>query len=110
RKEMGIYLIQVAYTAEAGKALVKKPQNREDAARKAIESVGGKLHAFYFCFGEYDAVLIVEAPTNVSAAAVALTTTSAGLLSKFHTTTLMTTAEGMEAMKLAQKVAYTPPN
>jgi hypothetical protein len=46
----------------------------------------------------------------VSAAAVALATTSAGLLSKFHTTTLMTTAEGIEAMKLAQKVAYTPPN
>ena len=32
---MGFYLIQVAYTAEAGKAMVQKPQNREDAARKA---------------------------------------------------------------------------
>jgi hypothetical protein len=40
---------------------------------------------------------------------VALATTSAGALSKFHTTTLLTTAEGMEAMKLAKKASYKPP-
>jgi uncharacterized protein with GYD domain len=106
---MGFYLIQVAYTAEAARAMVKTPQNREDAARKAIESLGGKLHSFHFCFGDYDAVLIAEAPGNVTVAAAALATTSAGALSKFHTTTLMTTAEGMEAMKLAKKATYKPP-
>ena len=106
---MGFYLVQIAYTAEAGKAMVKSPQNREDAARKAIESLGGKLHSFFFSFGDYDAVLIAEAPSNVAAAAVALATTSAGALSKFHTTTLMTTAEGVEAMKMAQKASYKPP-
>jgi uncharacterized protein with GYD domain len=95
----------------SGPLFIGGKNSPEPSARgcKAIESLGGKLHAFYFSFGDYDAVLIAEAPSNVSAAAVALATTSAGLLSKFHTTTLMTTAESMEAMKLAQKVAYTPP-
>jgi uncharacterized protein with GYD domain len=106
---MGYYLIQVAYTADAVKTLVKTPQNREDAARKAIESLGGKLHSFFFCFGDYDVVLIAEAPDNTTAAAMALATTSAGALSKFHTTTLLTTAEGMDAMKLAKKASYKPP-
>ena len=106
---MGFYLIQVAYTADAAKAMVKTPQNCEDAARKAIESLGGKLHAFYFCFGEYDAVLLAEAPDNVTVAAAGLAVSSAGALSKFHTTALMTTADGMEAMKLAKKSAYKPP-
>ena len=106
---MGFYLIQVAYTADAAKAMVKSPQNREDAARKAIESLGGKLHSFYFCFGEYDAVLIAEAPDDKTVAAAGLAVSSAGALSKFHTTTLITTADGMEAMKLAKKSTYKPP-
>ena len=106
---MAFYLIQVSYAAAAVKAMVTKPQNREEAARKAVESLGGKLHSFFFCFGDYDAVLIAEAPSNVTAAAVALATTSTGALSKFHTTTLMTTAEGMDAMKMAQKASYKPP-
>jgi uncharacterized protein with GYD domain len=92
---MGFYLIQLAYTAAAGKAMVQNPQSREDAARKAIESLGGKLHSFHFAFGKYDAVIIAEAPNNVAIAATALATAAGGALSKFHTTALMTTAEGM---------------
>ena|SRR5579862_9669516 len=106
---MAFYLIQVAYTAEAVKAMVNNPQSREEVARKATESLGGKLHSFYFSFGEYDAVLIAEAPNNVSAAALALATGAGGAVSKFHTTPLMTMAEGVEAMKTAKKVVYTPP-
>jgi uncharacterized protein with GYD domain len=107
---MGFYLIQLAYTAEAGKAMVKHPQSREEVARKAIASLGGKLHSFHFCFGEYDAVMIAEAPNDVAVAASALATAAGGALSKFHTTTLLTDAEGIEAMKLANKVVYAPPS
>lgn len=106
---MGFYLIQLAYTAEAAKAMVKNPQNREATARAAMESLGGKAHSFFFAFGEYDAVIIAELPGNVAAAAGALATTSGGAISKFHTTPLITGAEAAEAMKLAQKVVYAPP-
>lgn len=106
---MAFYLVQLAYTSEAAKAMVKNPQSREDVARKAIESVGGKLHSFYFSFGEYDAAIIAEAPNNVAAAGVALAAAAGGALSKFHTTTLLTTAEGIEAMKAANKAIYAPP-
>ena len=36
------YLLQVAYSIEGWKALVKKPQNRIEAVRPAIEKLGGK--------------------------------------------------------------------
>ena len=106
---MGFYLIQLAYTAEAAKAMVKNPQNREATARVAMESLGGKAHSFFFAFGEYDAVIIAELPGNAAAAAAALATTSGGAISKFHTTPLITGAEAVEAMKLAQKAVYAPP-
>jgi uncharacterized protein with GYD domain len=106
---MTYYLMQVSYNGSGVKALVEHPQNREDAARKGIESLGGKLHAFYFAFGAYDLVLISEFPDNATAAATAMAVGSSGLFSKFETTVLMTTAESMAAMNKAKSIAYTPP-
>jgi uncharacterized protein with GYD domain len=107
---MGHYLIQLAYTAEAAKAMVKNPQNRETTARAAMESLGGKVLSFFFAFGEYDAILVAELPNNAAAAAGALATTAGGAIAKFHTTPLLTAAESVEAMKLAQKAVYAPPH
>ncbi|ODT06871.1 MAG: hypothetical protein ABS35_45365 [Kaistia sp. SCN 65-12] len=103
------YLIQVSYAPVAVKAMVAKPQNREDAARKAIESLGGSLKAFYFALGEFDVVLIVEFPDNKSVAALSLAIGSSGSLSEIRTTALMTTAEGMESMQKAKTASYSPP-
>ena len=106
---MGHYLIQLAYTADAANAMVKHPQNREETARAAMESLGGKALSFFFAFGDYDAIIIAELPSNAAAAAAALATVSGGAIAKFHTTPLLAPAEAVEAMKLAQKVAYAPP-
>jgi uncharacterized protein with GYD domain len=106
---MAFYLIQVVYKDTAAKSLVIHPQTREDIISKTCKSLGGKLHSFFFAFGEYDVVAIAELPDNAAAAAFALGTASKGAISKFHTTVLMTAAEGLEAMKKAQKVDYVPP-
>ncbi|MBI3665588.1 MAG: GYD domain-containing protein [Acidobacteria bacterium] len=104
------YLFQVGYTAEAWKALVKKPQNRLEAIRPVIEKLGGKIHDFWFCFGEYDIVGVIEAPDNVSAAAFAIGAAAGGALRSFKTTPLMSVAEGLEALKRAGKAGYQPPS
>jgi uncharacterized protein with GYD domain len=106
---MAFYLVQVAYNAAAAKTLVANPQTREDVLKKTCGSLGGKLVSFYFSFGEYDVALIADLPDNAAAAALALATSSKGAISKFHTTVLLSPAEGLEAMKKAQKVEYTPP-
>ena len=106
---MAFYLIQVAYNNSAAKTLIANPQTREDAIKKTCASLGGKLQSFFFSFGEYDVAIIAELPDNAAAAALALATAAKGAISKFHTTVLLTAAEGLDAMKKAQKVDYTPP-
>jgi uncharacterized protein with GYD domain len=53
---MPFYLAQVAYAPESIAALVKNPRNRAEELRPVFERLGGKLHGFWFCFGDYDVV------------------------------------------------------
>ena len=103
------YLIEVAYTADAWKELLKKPEDRREAVRPVIEKLGGKIVDSWFTFGEVDVVAIIEMPDNVSAAAFSLAQTAGGALRSVKTTPLLELAEGLEAMKRASKAGYQPP-
>ena len=103
------YLTRFSYTPETWARLMKNPEDRRVAARKYIESVGGRLHGFWYAFGAYDGYCLWEAPHNVSMAAVGLAITGGGALSKFETTPLLTVEETLEALRLAQKVGYQRP-
>jgi len=104
-----MYLTRFSYTPEAWARMAKNPEDRRNAARTYIESVGGKLHGFWYAFGEYDGYNLWEAPDNVSMAAVAIALSSGGALSKFETTVLMTVEETLEALGRAGSVSYRPP-
>lgn len=106
---MALYLTRFSYTPETWARLTKNPEDRREAARKYIESVGGKLHGFWYAFGSYDAYNLWEAPDNVSMAAVAIAIGSGGALSKLETTPLLTVEETLEALRRAQSVAYRSP-
>lgn len=106
---MALYLTRFSYTAETWSRLTKNPEDRREAARKYIESVGGKLHGFWYAFGSYDAYSVLEAPDNVSMAAVAIAITGGGALSKFETTPLLSVEETLDALQRAQKVGYRAP-
>ena len=106
---MPFYMTQCSYTAEAWKALVAKPEDRAAATGKMIEAAGGKMLHFFFAFGEYDAVIISEAPDNTTYSSVALAAAAGGVLSKITTTVLMTPEEVIEALRGAGEVVYTPP-
>jgi len=106
---MSLYLTRFSYTPETWARLIKNPEDRRAAASKYIESVGGKLHGFWYAFGEYDGYTLWEAPDNISMSAVALAIGSGGALSKIETTVLLTIEETMEALRRAQTVAYQPP-
>ena len=103
------YLTRFSYTPETWARLMKNPEDRRDAARKYIESVGGKLHGFWYAFGAYDGYCIWEAPDNVSMAAVGFAISGGGALSTFETTPLLTVEETLDALRRAQKIGYRPP-
>ena len=57
---MAIYLTQGNYTEQAMKGLVDNPEDRDQAVRGLMESVGAKLLQIYMTTGEYDFLVIAE--------------------------------------------------
>jgi uncharacterized protein with GYD domain len=88
---------------------MKNPEDRRIAAKQYIESVGGKLHGFWYAFGEHDGYNLWEAPDNVSMAATAIAIGSGGALSSCETTVLLTVEDTLAALQKASAIQYRPP-
>jgi uncharacterized protein with GYD domain len=94
-EHMPRFLALLQYTTEGSKVLLKeKVTVRETFARKAIESVGGKVESIYFtASGEYHIAMTAEYPDAATAAAVIALMVSTGAVSKFNLIELITTSE-----------------
>ena len=106
---MPMYLTRFSYTPETWAMLIANPEDRRKAASSYIESVGGKLHGFWYAFGSFDGVNLWEAPDNVSMAAVALAIGGGGALNSIETTVLLSVDETLDALRAAQDVGYRMP-
>lgn len=106
---MPLYLTRFSYTPETWARLIGNPEDRREAARTYIQSVGGNLHGFWYAFGTHDGYTLWEAPDNVSMAAVALAIGSGGALSSHETTVLLSVDETLEALRQAAHVRYRAP-
>jgi uncharacterized protein with GYD domain len=84
------YVTLVRYTNQ-GIAHIKESPARLDAAKKAAEKAGGKLHGWYLTMGQYDAVLISEFPNDDATAKFCLSVAALGNVS---TETLRAFTEG----------------
>ena len=81
---MGHYVTLIRYTQQ-GAAKIKESPARLDAAKKAAEAAGGKIHSWYLTMGKYDAVIISEFPNDEASAKYML---SSGSLGNITTQTL----------------------
>ena len=106
---MPLYLSKFSYTPETWARLSRQPEDRREAARSYIESVGGQLHGFWYAFGAHDGYTLWEAPDNVSMAAVALALSGGGALSSVETTVLLSVEETLEALRKVEQVRYRAP-
>src|SRR5262245_59497257 len=102
---MAHYLVQVAYTPEAWAAQLKDPKNRVEIVRPLLERLGARFEATYMAFGDYDIIFILEAPDNVSAAAIGMTVIAGGAVKAYKTTPLMSIDEGLAAMRKGGEAA-----
>jgi uncharacterized protein with GYD domain len=101
------YLLQVNYTAEGAKGLIKDGgSERRSATQQVVESLGGRLESMYFAFGDTDAYVIVEMPDNASVAAMTVTLAARGATSA-RTTALLTPEEMDQATR--KSLTYRPP-
>jgi uncharacterized protein with GYD domain len=87
---MKTYIILLNYT-EQGIKNIKESPARLDAARKAAEAMGGKLKEWYLVMGQYDAVVVAEAPNDEVVSRLMLTI---GALGNVRTQTLSALTEG----------------
>src|SRR5215217_4143793 len=106
---MPLYLTRFSYTPATWAKLIKNPEDRRAAATQYIEAVGGKLHDFWYAFGEHDAYNLWEAPDNVSMAATAIAIGAGGALSSIQTTVLLSVDDMVAAMRKASSIAYRAP-
>ncbi len=90
---MASFMVQFSYTEQGVKGLLKEGgSKRREATEKLIKSLGGRLVAYYFAFGDYDGIAIVDGVDNVDTAAAALIVGASGAV-KTKTTVLMTPEE-----------------
>lgn len=69
---MTTYIALINWT-DKGIAMVREGPKRLDAAKKLLESMGGKFKDFYLTMGGYDMVAVMEAPDDAVAARFAMT-------------------------------------
>ncbi len=64
---MATFIILGNYTAQ-GMAAIKESPARVAAAREQLAAIGVTLKDFYLTMGEYDMVVVAEAPDNATVA------------------------------------------
>jgi uncharacterized protein with GYD domain len=106
---MPLYLTKFSYTPATWAKMIGNPEDRRVAAQSYIESVGGKLHGFWYAFGAHDGYNLWEAPDNVSMAAVAVAIGGGGALGSLETTVLLTVDETIAALRKASQIGYRSP-
>lgn len=74
---MATYISLLRYTQQ-GIEKIKDSPARLDAARKAFEQLGANIKDFYLVTGQYDAIVIAEAPDATTIAKVSLALGSRG--------------------------------
>lgn len=98
---MPIYITQGRYTREAIKGMIVRPEDRADAVSRLLAKSGGRMIGLYFTFGEYDFLLIAEAPSETQIAAALLAAASGGGVTGLRTTLAMTAIEAKGAFAAA---------
>jgi uncharacterized protein with GYD domain len=81
---MSTYIMLANWT-DQGARHVKDSPRRLDAAKKALEDVGGEFKSFFMTMGDFDMVGIYEAPDDAVAARFTL---QVGQLGNIRTRTL----------------------
>ena len=101
------YLFYGSYTPEGYRGLLTEGGSvRIDVAKRALQSAGGSLEAFYYSNGEQDFYIIVNLPDNVSSTAITLAGNASGTF-RIRAVALLTPEEMDEAVKM--RVDFRPP-
>ena len=106
---MAKYLALFGFTGETVKRFVENPSDRALVVRGLVESVGGSLECYYWMFGQYDGMGIVEMPDSHTWAAATLAIISSGAFTHFETHELLEADDLPAIAERARLMVYQPP-
>ncbi len=89
--------------------MVSSPEDRSDVLQSMVESLGGKVITLDYCFGEFDVVVIMETPDDITMASLSMAIGASGAVTNLRTTVLIPSADGLAAAQKAKEITYRPP-
>jgi uncharacterized protein with GYD domain len=101
---MPIFISRGNYTREALAGMIAKPEDRTEQVSKLVAAAGGKLHNLYMTFGEYDFLLIAEAPSEQDVLAALIAAGGAGGVTNLNTTLAVSAADMKNAFAKAGSI------
>ncbi len=96
---MPLFMYQASYTAKSMAAQLKDPQDPAEAIGQALEDLGATIVVAGFPFGEYDVLVVYEAPDDMTAASVAMAVAAEGDVKSAKTTRLLSGQEWLESLR-----------
>jgi uncharacterized protein with GYD domain len=88
------YILLINWT-DQGIGKINESSERYNSFKTSVEKAGGKLIGGYYTFGEYDVVIIIEAPNDETVMSLMLKVGSAGNV-RTKTLRAFTAEEGMK--------------
>jgi uncharacterized protein with GYD domain len=96
---MPLFMYQASYTAKSMAEQLKEPQDPVETIRPALEDLGATILVAGFPFGDYDLMVVYEAPDDMTAASVAMAVAAAGEVRSGKTTRLLSGQEWLESLR-----------
>jgi uncharacterized protein with GYD domain len=96
---MTLYMYQASYTAKSMAAQLTQPRDPVESIRPTLEDLGAKILVAGFPFGEYDLLVVYEAPDDMTAASVAMAIAAEGEVKSAKTTRLLSGQEWLESLR-----------
>ena len=106
---MGMYLTRFSHTSETWARLLASPEDRREVVRPVFEAAGGKLHGYWYAFGDADGFVLFEAPDDVVTAGLLVKVASTGAFTNVSTTKLLTVEEALDALRRGGGLEYRAP-
>ena len=104
---MAKYLIQASYSPAGAKGVLKEGgTKRKEQLSQILEPLGGRADAFYYAFGEWDVIGIIDVPDTTTVLALSMTINASGAVN-LRTTPLIAPEEIDKAAK--KSVTYRAP-
>jgi uncharacterized protein with GYD domain len=104
-KSCPTFIAQGRFTKDAVKGMMQSPEDRTEPVGHLFEALGARLVSWYMTSGEYDWLLIVEAPSQDVVMQAAIVATGGGGVGDIKTCAAFTGQEARTMFEKANRVA-----